>query len=234
MVTLPAARRLAVLELAVRHGFAVIEDDYDNEFHYTGRPVLPLAALDRAGSVLYVGTLSKVLAPGLRLGFLAGSPRVLEAVARLRRIVDRQGDAATEVAVADLVEDGTVPRHLRRMRRIYAARQAVMASALRERLGEVVDFEVPSGGLSLWIRSRRDVRAWAERALELGLGLEVGSRFHLAGAPLQNFRAGFASLGAAELGAAVDVLYRALPATGYAPGAADHEAPGGSIPGGGT
>lgn len=211
MVTLPAARRLEVLRLATRHGFAVIEDDYDNEFHFRGRPVHPLASLDRAGSVAYVGTLSKVLAPGLRVGFLAAAPAVLRAVARLRRIVDRQGDAATEFALADLIEDGTVPRHLRRMRRLYATRQTRFAAALEERLGDVLSWRLPGGGLSLWVQSSLDVETWARAASRAGLGFETAARFRLDHEAQPYFRAGFAALDDDEVRTALDRLCKTRP-----------------------
>ncbi|MCB9687988.1 MAG: PLP-dependent aminotransferase family protein [Alphaproteobacteria bacterium] len=211
MVTLPAARRLEVLRLASRYGFAIIEDDYDNEFHFRGRPVHPLASLDRSGTVAYVGTLSKVLAPGLRVGFLAAAPPVLRAVARLRRIVDRQGDTATESALAELIDDGTVPRHLRRMRRLYATRQARFASALHERLGDVLSWTLPAGGLSLWVESRVDVEQWSRTAASLGLGFETASRFRLDHEARPYFRAGFAALDDEEVRTALERLCTARP-----------------------
>jgi len=82
-VMMAAERRLNLLRLAEQHGFAVIEDDYDHEFHYTGTPVMPLASLDRGGRVVYVGSLSKVLAPGLRVGYLAAAPDLIDALDRL-------------------------------------------------------------------------------------------------------------------------------------------------------
>ena len=84
LAVLSAGRRLQLLELARRKRFAIIEDDYDNEFHYAGRPVLPLASIDRAGSVAYVGTLSKVLAPGLRVGYAVAPRPLLARMAALR------------------------------------------------------------------------------------------------------------------------------------------------------
>lgn len=211
MVTLPASRRLALLELARERRFAIVEDDYDNEFHYRGRPVLPLAAHDPAGSVAYVGTFSKTLAPGLRLGFLVGPSELVRAATAHRIPIDRQGDAATELAVATLLEDGTVGRHLRRMRRVYAARQGFVAERLSTVLGDRVSFDVPAGGLALWVRSERpgpegDVEAWQLRGARAGVGFDVGRRYHLDGTGLPYLRIGFASLDEPQLALAVDRL----------------------------
>ncbi|MEZ4240643.1 MAG: PLP-dependent aminotransferase family protein [Myxococcota bacterium] len=211
MVTLPAARRLALAALARERGFAVVEDDYDNEFHYRGRPVLPLAAHDVDGAVVYVGTFSKTLAPGLRLGFLVAHRDVIRAVAALRLAVDRQGDAATELAVATLVEDGTVGRHLRRMRRLYASRQALVADRLAAGLGERIAFEVPAGGLALWVRTTVEPEAWQLAAARHGVGFDVARRYHLDGTGLPYVRIGFASLDEDELVRAVDGLVASHP-----------------------
>lgn len=207
MVTLPAERRLRLLELAARHRIAVIEDDYDHEFHFRGRPVLPLAARDPAGVVVYVGTLSKTLAPGLRLGFVAAPPPLMRALVAARIAADRQGDHVLEHALATLIEDGTVARHLRRMRRVYAARQARLAGLLTEHLADQVTFDVPAGGLALWVRaSHADADAWAGGAARRGVGIEAGGRFHLHGGPLPFLRAGFAALDDDELERAVRTL----------------------------
>jgi GntR family transcriptional regulator/MocR family aminotransferase len=125
-VALSVGRRLRLLELAAKHRFAVIEDDYDHEFHYDGRPLSSLASADRAGVVVYVGTLAKILAPGLRLGFVAAASDLIETLGAVRFHVDRHGDTITERAIAELIEDGEVARHARRMRRIYHLRRDAM------------------------------------------------------------------------------------------------------------
>jgi len=147
--TLSASRRLRLLDLARRHRFAILEDDYDHEFHYDGRPIQPLASADSAGVVIYIGTLSKVLAPGLRIGYAAAPRAFVQTMINYRTYVDFHGDPAVEAAVAELFEDGELQRHVGRSRRIYQRRRDTMVSALGETLGDVVTTRPPSGGLAL-------------------------------------------------------------------------------------
>lgn len=212
-VTLGAARRLRLLEIARDHRMFVLEDDYDHEFHYEGRPVLPLASADLHGVVVYVGTLSKVLAPGLRIGFVIAPPPVLERLVAVRMNVDRQGDQILELAVADLLDDGSVPRHVRRARRIYAQRRLVLIELLERQLGGVLSFRTPAGGTAIWARVAKDVSVdvWAERALERGLALQSGRRFAFDGKSRPYLRIGFAQHDEHEAREAVRRLVTALP-----------------------
>lgn len=205
LATLSAARRLELLALARRHGFAIVEDDYDHEVHYQGSPVLPLAHMDEHGSVLYIGTLSKVLAPGLRMGFLVAGATVIERALRWRTIIDRQGDLTTEAAVAELFEDGEVQRHIGRVRRIYARRREALLDSLARRLPGAFAIDVPRGGMALWARAAQgdDTDAWAERGLERGVAVSPGSRYWCGRGRVHAFRLGFASLDERELDLAV-------------------------------
>jgi GntR family transcriptional regulator / MocR family aminotransferase len=210
---LPAARRMQLLQLARALRIAVIEDDYDHEFHYDGRPVLPLAARDEAGVVVYVGTLSKVLAPGLRMGYLVAPPAVLERIQALRQVADLQGDLAHECAVAELFEDGDLMRHVRRMRRVNRTRREALVNALRRRLPGVVEFAVPPGGMALWaqVAPDVDVEAWSARALDRGVAFRGGRFYDFDGAALQATRLGFTPLDERELDEAVKRMAEALP-----------------------
>lgn len=173
-VTLASARRLALLGLAKRHRVCVIEDDYDHEFHYEGRPVLPLASADPDGVVAYVGSLSKLLAPGLRTGFVVGPVSLIEHLAARRSYVDRQGDHVTEAALATLLEEGEVARHAGRARRAYQARRDAFVEALGEYVGERLRYEVPRGGMALWagVEGARGADALIDRAREAGVYLQ--------------------------------------------------------------
>ena len=195
-VTLAPGRRLALLQLARTHRLALIEDDYDHEFHYEGRPVLPLASTDAAGSVIYVGTLSKVLAPGLRLGYVVAPTPVIERLTVLRSTIDLQGDAVVEAAVAELIEDGEVQRHVRRARRAYHARRDAMTAALREQLGDAVAFTTPGGGMALWLRAAPclSVAAWDAASVGHGVHFQPGRRFMFDGRESPHLRVGFAGL----------------------------------------
>jgi GntR family transcriptional regulator/MocR family aminotransferase len=211
--TLPAARRLALLRLAAAERFAIIEDDFDCEFHYDGPQVLPLAANDPARVVIYVGTLSKVLAPGLRLGYVHAPQEAIACLAEHRRYVDRQGDGALELAIAELLEDGEIPQHVWRMRRLYAARRDALAEALRAELAGALAFAVPPGGIALWCRVAEDidVERWAPAAEAMGVLFDTARRFAFDGAPRPALRLGFAADAEKELCEGIRRMRAALP-----------------------
>lgn len=213
-VTLAPARRLRLLELARARRFWLLEDDYDHEFHYEGRPVLPLASADVHGVVVYVGTLSKVLAPGMRVGFVVAPVPVVARLAATRRLVDRQGDHLLATAIAELLEDGEIQRHVRRARRVYAERRARLAALLASELGDVLSFALPSGGTAIWARVASDVPVdlWAARALEeAGLVLQPARGFAFDGKSRPFLRVGFAQHDEREAKEAIRRMARALP-----------------------
>jgi GntR family transcriptional regulator/MocR family aminotransferase len=217
-VTLSAGRRLRLLELARVHRFAIIEDDYDHDFHYDGRPVLPLASADPSGVVAYIGTLSKVLAPGLRIGYVAAPVPLIERLAAHRSYIDTQGDPVLEYAIAELLEEGAIQRHIRRVRREYRDRRDTLAAALRDAIGDRLEFDAPAGGIALWARAGKglDVDAWARAAREQGAVIVTAAAYTLDGRSQPFVRLGFASLNGSEIGEGVRRLAAALPRRGTA------------------
>jgi GntR family transcriptional regulator/MocR family aminotransferase len=212
-VTMGAPRRLRLLDLARQHRLAILEDDYDNEFHFDGRPVLPLAGADPGGVVIYLGTLSKILAPGLRIGFISGPPALVDALAARRAAADGQGDPALQRVAAELLEEGLLQRHARKMRRTYLSRRTALAEALGQHLAGIVSFDLPPGGMSLWLHvdPAVDVERWAQRAQQAGIAVYTGRRFDFHGRPRPNLRLGFSALDERELEEAVRRLAGALP-----------------------
>ena len=212
-VTMSASRRLALLELARRHQLLVIEDDYDHEFHYEGRPVLPLMASDDAGVVASIGTLSKVLAPGLRLGFVVAPTALADRIARLRAVMDRQGDHPMEATVAELIEEGELQRHVRKMRVIYQARRDVLATQLTAKLGDTLEFVLPPGGISIWAKLRRPLAldVWLSRARARNVSITPGASYRFDGHEPGALRLVFSRFTEGELTRAVDLMKASLP-----------------------
>lgn len=210
-VPLAPVRRAPLLELAATEGFTILEDDYDSDFQYSGDALLPLASTDR--NHVYVGSLSKVLAPGIRVGFAIAPPAVLERMAERRCVIDRQGDHAIDCAVAELLEEGDVRRHVQRMRAVYRARRDALAAALVREIGDAIAFRMPDRGTAIWARVRPDidVDAWHAAALFRGVSFCPSREFAFTGGRSTHARFGFAGLGEPQLREAVERLAAALP-----------------------
>ncbi|HJU25910.1 MAG TPA: PLP-dependent aminotransferase family protein, partial [Rhodanobacteraceae bacterium] len=205
-------RRERLAELSLQHGFAIIEDDYDHEFHYEGKPVLPIAAGHGRGNVVYVGSLANLLAPGISTGFVVAPPPVFERLAGLRAASDARGDAAMECAIAELFEDGELLRHVRRTRRIYAARRDAFADALNKHLGSALSFRIPEGGMALWARADAsiDVAAWTSAGEREGVQFKDARAYDFFNREQPYLRLGFSYHDEAELTEAAARMARAL------------------------
>ncbi len=208
MATLSAGRRMRLLELARKHRFAILEDDYDHEFHYDGQPVFPLSSADHEGSSLYVGSLSKILAPGLRLGYVVAPQPVIESMVHARTLMDRQGAQVTEAAIAQWMEEGLLERHIRRVRRHYHERRDHLIERLKHEFGDGLEVKTPAGGLALWVRDtvHDTTSLWARRALEEGVLVRPQELYSFDRSPGPFMRLGFAALTPEELTLAVSRL----------------------------
>ncbi|RZA36792.1 MAG: PLP-dependent aminotransferase family protein [Lysobacteraceae bacterium] len=150
-VTMSLARRLALLRWAAQNRAWIIEDDYDSEYRYTGPPLASLQSLDQAGCVIYVGTLSKVLFPGLRLGYVVAPPGLAEALAQVKAVVDRHSPVVPQAVLADFIQQGHFARHIRRTRDAYAERRGAMLEALDSRFKGMLDCGPADAGLDVCV-----------------------------------------------------------------------------------
>jgi GntR family transcriptional regulator / MocR family aminotransferase len=211
-VIMRADKRLRLLALAEKFGFIVFEDDYDYDFHYESKPLLPLAGSDPAGMVLYCGSFTKTISPAFRIGYLVGPENVIAHLAQRRRIIDRQGDHILENAVAELLKTGVIQRHLRKSLRLYRERRDEFCKLLNSELGSHVSFEVPEGGMAVWalFRPDLDLSVLSRTAAKHELFFSEGFGHHVNPRLSNGTRLGFASSTASELSRAIAILARIL------------------------
>ena len=221
-VTMSLSRRLALLQWAEASGSWIVEDDYDGEYRYAGRPLAPLRALDRSGRVAYVGSFSKVLFPGLRLGYLV-MPESLALVGE--RWLASQGPGTTtlgQAALARFIDEGHFAAHLRRTRRLYAERQAILVEAGKQHWQDLLDIPADPAGMHLVARpaasiaSRFDDEEISALAARRGLTVLPLSRHYAGGACMadQGLMLGYAAFSPEAIRGAVrslaDLLSREL------------------------
>lgn len=150
-VPLSAQRRIELLSLASQYGFAIVEDDYDFEFHYDNSAILPMASSDTDGMVIYVGSFGKSLAPGFRTGFIVAPENLMTEMRKYLGIIDRQGDIIMEQALGEMIAEGEINRHLKKSAKIYKERRDLFTDLLQKHLRDQVKFSIPSGGLAVWL-----------------------------------------------------------------------------------
>ncbi len=203
-VTLSAERRVRLLQLAEQYRFAIIEDDYDYDFHYAGSPLLPLASLNTQGTVVYVGSFTKCIAPAVRIGYVVAPENVIQSMAAYRRLVDRQGDPVLENALAGWIEDGELQRHLKKSLKVYRERRATFCEQLQTQLRPWVQFQTPAGGMAVWIifSPSADLLALEAYVRTQGVSLDGVAQWQ----PYQAVRLGFASLNEEEMLRGIAVL----------------------------
>ena len=222
-VTMPLARRQALLDVAARHSAPIVEDNLFEKIFYDQPPPPSLKALDREGLVLSLGSSSKIIGAGLRLGWLLAPAATIEQVAKLKRAADLHANNLAQVAVQRFLATGLMEPHLADLRRICRRRAERMVTALRRELPEL-SVELPSGGLYLWARLPDGLSAEAvlEEALARGVSFMPGSWFSVNGCDDGNLRLCFANPAADQIEEAVARLAAATRAvTGRAPTSLD-------------
>jgi GntR family transcriptional regulator/MocR family aminotransferase len=204
-ITMSARRRADLLDFARARRCVVIEDDYDSELRFGGRPLDALQTLDRAGSVFYVGTFSKSLFPALRLGFVVAPAWARGALAEARRLADWHGPTAVEETLAAFIGEGHLVRHIRRMRAVYAGRRTALLGAI-EAHGRGRLEPIPSAAglhLSARLSAPVDAAAVAARAGAEGIGVEPLGRYAVLAPAPNGFALGYGTITADRIGPAV-------------------------------
>jgi GntR family transcriptional regulator/MocR family aminotransferase len=192
-VVLSMGRRLELLAWARESGAFIIEDDYHSEFRYGGRPLASLQGLDEGQRVIYVGTLNKVLFPGLRLGYVVVPPVLLQAFVATRYLMDRQPPTLAQTMVTAFMREGYLAAHIRRMRLLYRAQRDLLVAELGRRLGDDVAVAAPDQGMHLVAYLRRGLGdvAVARAAREAGVISRPISRMYRDAPARQGFLLGF-------------------------------------------
>jgi GntR family transcriptional regulator/MocR family aminotransferase len=213
-VTMSAERRVELLQWAARECAWIIEDEFDAEYRYFGRPVAALQSLDQSGSVIYVGTFTKMLFNALRLGFLVVPERLVRAFEVGRSIADRHPPTLDQAILTEFITEGHFGHHVRRMRQTYSERLTVLQTAARKHLSGVLEVGDAAAGMRTvgWLKTEASDKAAAERAQRLGLEVNALSTFTLKHSHPPGVILGFAGCNASELRRGVAVLAAALQA----------------------
>ncbi|WP_139418674.1 MocR-like pyridoxine biosynthesis transcription factor PdxR [Chryseobacterium mulctrae] len=202
-VTLSVERRMKLLELSKQFSFVIIEDDYDYDYHYTSSPYLPLASSNHNGNVIYIGSFSKLLDPALRIGFMVAPKNFIDQCTAFRKIIDVGGDGYMQNALASIIKEGELKRHLKKAKKCYHERRDFLDALLKEKLGQYISYNLPTGGMAVWIKLND---GFSVEQLQLNESLQI-VRFDY---ELNSFRFGFASMNEQELQSAVNAIEKMI------------------------
>ena len=210
-VTLSLSRRLKLIALSNQYGFTIIEDDYDSEFYYGQRPKQPLCSHSGLENFIYMGTLSKLIAPAIRVGYLYSSHSFIERIGELRRIIDFQGDRIMEESILELIGSGAIRRHQKRALNYYHQRRDSFVGLLEKYLGEKAAYRIPDGGLAIWISfaGTIDLFKLRDKAAANGLCFHTPDRFSF-DKIIPGLRIGYASLAELEMEKGLQILSECL------------------------
>ena len=193
---LPLARRLALLEWARHKNAAIVEDDYDGEFHYEGQPLESLQGLDGEGRVIYIGTFSRTVFSALRIGYLIAPKSLVPAFTSAKWLCDRHTATLEQETLAEFIATGMYERHLRRIRRRNTANREALLGAVEEYLGGRVQVSGEGAGthVVLWPRGRVAEKSVVEKAAAAGVGIYGISGYFLTPTARAGFMLGYSHL----------------------------------------
>lgn len=210
--TLSLNRRLAVIEWARQNDSWIIEDDYDSEFHYAGKPTSCVQGLDPHARTIYIGTFTKSMFPGLRIGYMLLPPALVAPMTVARTLLDGHSAPIPQLTLARFIDGGHFGAHVRSMRAVYAQRRDMLARLVRAHLAEYLTPRVPAGGMQMPCVFIRDLpeRAAVDAARRAGIDLQGLSALHASGRQGAGFLMGFAAHAPHELEAGVMTLAQVL------------------------
>jgi GntR family transcriptional regulator / MocR family aminotransferase len=170
-ITMSFERRTALLDFARVHDALIFEDDYDAEFRFVGPPLPSLQGIDTSGRVIYAGTMSKILYPSLRLGYIVAPEGLVDSIAKIRSAMDLHSPAIDQATLARFITEGFFLSHIKRMRKIYAERRDCFIQQFNELLGDWFTLQVPEAGLNIvaWLKHADDFRIVRRVTLEIGV-----------------------------------------------------------------
>ena len=186
-------RRFELLQWARTHGAVIVEDDYDSEYRYSGPPLPALQGLAGVTPVIYVGTFSNVMYPGMRLGYVIAPAEFVDAIRRAKWLTDRFTPLHEQAALSDFIHEGHLERHVRRMRRVYKGRRDALTAALTRHFGGAATVHGDAAGMHLLVRfATVDIAARARRQ---GIRLLSADPYYASGRSPNEFIFGFSALG---------------------------------------
>jgi len=205
-------RRKALLEFAQARDAYILEDDYNAEFRFSGPPLPCLQGLDRSGRVIYAGTMSKILYPSLRLGYLLVPAPLADAVTKIRTTIDQHSPAIDQATLARFIAEGFYLSHVRRMRKIYSERREIFIEQFNKLLGDRFTLDMADAGLHAlaWFRSEEDVRRIERARSKLGVKISFLSFFCIDAKLPPALMLGFAAWSPAQIRDGLVRLARAL------------------------
>lgn len=208
-----AERRVELLSWAARAGAWIIEDEYDAEYRYSGKPIASLHSLDRSGSVIYVGTFTKMLFNALRIGFIVVPERLVEAFRIARSFIDRHAPTLDQAVLTEFINEGHFGHHVRKMRQVYSDRSQLLTEEANRRLSGLLDVEHAQSGMRTvaWIKTRVTEMVLTRRAEQLGLEVVPISSYVSKYEQKPALMLGFAGCNASEIKRGVSVLEAVLP-----------------------
>jgi GntR family transcriptional regulator/MocR family aminotransferase len=211
-ITMTLQRRMQLLKWTRSNDAVILEDDYDSEYRYAGRPLPALQGLDVQGVVLFAGSFSKVMFPSLRVGYLVVPQDLVDQVARIKSLTSRHAPVLEQAILADFITDGHFARHIRRMREIYAERMIALVEGARELVPGLLEIPRVEGGLQTvgWLQPGVDASEVAQKAAQRGIEVVPLVNFYGSDAHRQGLQLGFAAVDPKEIRRGLTELGRVL------------------------